>query len=75
MLRGGISAGEIATLDGMRFIDHVAASRALKSDGIVPSEKVGRVVARLILIDKGLDTMSSAYESDVKRIERVVGQP
>lgn len=73
MIREGATQHEIVTLDGMRFLNHIAAAKQLAKDGIIPTEKVGRVIARLVLVDKGLDTIDSTREPDVKRIERRIG--
>ena len=73
MIREGATQHEIATVDGMRFLNHVAAAKQLVKDGTAPTEKMGRALARLILVDKKLDTLNSAREPDVKRLERKLG--
>lgn len=56
--------------DVERSILHRNLARALVQEGVVQSEKIARVVGRLILIDKGLDTYSSASKPAFEVIKR-----
>lgn len=71
MDRGRLSKDELESLDGWRYIYHTKAAEALVKDGIVPSTAVGEGFARLILVDKGLDTPESARrDSTSKKLRR-----
>src|SRR3712207_7139353 len=44
-------------------------SKELIDEAIAPNEKLARTIARLILIDQGLDTYTSARETDIRSEE------
>lgn len=73
MTRGGATKEEIMSLDELRFHYHETAAQEMVKDGVVPTTKLGRALARLILIDKGLDTRDNAREPDVNRVYRKFG--
>lgn len=69
---GQFTRGQLEDADIRRSVLHLIASQALKYDGIVPNDNLGRAMARLILIDKGLDTYESAKVATIKRVQRQV---
>jgi hypothetical protein len=56
---------KVLALDGLRFKYHNEIAQSLVDDGVAPSRKIGRAIARLVLIDKGLDTAENAKLPDV----------
>ena len=72
-IRQGVGRDEREVKDTIRYQYHEEAARSLVRDRIVPTEKLGRAMARLILIDKNLDTESSARTPDLLRLERKLG--
>lgn len=73
MVREGTGASEILSLDSMRSQYHDQAASVLVKEGVVPTTKIGRSLARLILIDKNLDTADTAKEPDINRVMRKFG--
>lgn len=59
---------DIVAADSVRNSMHTALGRSLAENGVVSTPKLGRSLARLILIDLGLDTYAAASRSDVERI-------
>ncbi len=55
-------AEEIGAMDWTRSLYHVRAAEAMVREGIAPNVKLGRTLARLILVDLHLDTYESALQ-------------
>jgi hypothetical protein len=72
MTRNG-SRDEIISADALRSGYHQSLAYTLTEKGITPNQKMGKAFARLILIDKGLDTFESAAVPDSDRIKRLLG--
>ena len=72
-MRGGDGPERIDIQDTLRYQYHEQVARCLVEDRIAPTEKLGRAIARLILIDQELDSESSAREPDMKRLRRRLG--
>ena len=70
--RHGPSPDEIVQMDINRSAFHTAAAHALMAEGLAPNETLARAVARLVLVDLGLDTWASARQVDVAQIEFTV---
>lgn len=64
---------EIEILDSLRWDYHNEAARTLMSGGIAPSLKIGRAIARLVAIEKGLDTFDKARRPDIDAIRSKLG--
>jgi len=60
LYREGMDRETIRNLDSLRYSYHQTLAEQLFKDGYAPSIKIGRGLARLILIDKGLDTYDNA---------------
>lgn len=73
LLRKPTTREDLESADRMRFTFHNSAAQALTREGVVPSEKLGRALARLILIDLHLDTSENARRPDIERIQRQMG--
>ncbi|OGE25805.1 hypothetical protein A3C32_03455 [Candidatus Daviesbacteria bacterium RIFCSPHIGHO2_02_FULL_41_14] len=73
MSRSGVSSTEIESLDSLRSIYHNTAAQTLVEDKVVRSIKLGRSLARLVLVDKGLDTFENATKKDIDQIKRKFG--
>lgn len=73
IIREGANDNQILIIDQQRYDYHETVGKHLVEDGIVPTEKLGRAFARLILIDKKLDTPTAAREPDINRIKRKLG--
>jgi hypothetical protein len=63
----------ISGFAAVRDACHVVASRALVDCEIAPTEKVGRAISRLALIDKRLDTFQNAKMKDIDRVRSMRG--
>ncbi len=72
IIRSG-SQDEIISADIYRSTLHNKAAKILADNGYVSSDKLGRTLARIILIDKGLDTFENAGISDLQRLKRQMG--
>lgn len=73
MARGKMTGDEIIALDRYRAQYHNRAAQRLVKSGIVPSMATGEALARLVLMDKGLDTSESAKEKIPDKLKRVLG--
>lgn len=73
MYEGKVSGDEALALDEYRYKYHQEAARALARDGIAPTKTIGEALARLVLIDKELDTPESAKESTSGKLRRKLG--
>lgn len=62
-MRAGADRAELEMMDMERSSRHSRAAQALLAEGIVPNELLGRAFARLVLVDRGLDTYASARRS------------
>ena len=62
-----MSQEEIRSLDFVRWLDHTRLAKALLEEGYAPNAKLARVVCRLILISKRLDTFEAAARPDMDR--------
>lgn len=51
---------EIAELDRLRSRYHLDAAEAMVDQGIAPTIKLGRTLARLVLVDLGMETYDDA---------------
>jgi len=65
--RGG-GGEEVVACDRLRAMRHDEVAQDLVEEGIVLSTKIGRTLARLVLISEGLDTFKSAQRSDIDRV-------
>ena len=73
LLRKPTTKEDLESADRTRFVFHNSAAMALAKEGVVPTEKLGRALARLILIDCHLDTSENARRPDIERIQRQMG--
>ncbi len=64
---------EIMGADNYRSVMHNRAAKTLSDNGYVSSDKLGRTLARIILIEKGLDTFENASVSDIERVRKQMG--
>jgi hypothetical protein len=51
---------EIVTLDNTRSRYHIEAAQAMIDNGYAPTLKLGRTLARLVLVDLGIETFEDA---------------
>jgi hypothetical protein len=70
--RHGPSPDEIVQMDINRSAFHTAAAHALMAEDLAPNETLARALARLVLVDLGLDTWASARQTEVAQIEFTV---
>lgn len=63
-----LTAEEIENMDRLRFIYHQAVAEQLVKDNIVPSRKLGRALARLILVSLHLEKFDQARVPDIQKI-------
>lgn len=74
MDRGMLEKEDLAAMDEFRLNAHQEAARSLVRAGIAPTMAIGEAIARLILIDKGLDTPISAQrESTSEKLRQKLG--
>lgn len=64
---------ELQTLDIMRSMFHTKAAEQLVKDGMVPSEKIGRQMMRLLSVSSGLEELGTAKIPDAERNRRGYG--
>lgn len=64
---------QIISADAYRTMVHNKAARVLADNGYTSGDKQGRTLARLVLIDKGLDTFENAGINDLERAKRQLG--
>ena len=55
-----VDRDEIMEMDRTRSIYHLCAAQAMLDEGIAPSIKLGRTLARLILVHRGIETYEDA---------------
>ncbi|MDP3888757.1 MAG: hypothetical protein Q8Q24_01800 [bacterium] len=60
-------------IDRERMKAHDHAASVLYSEGVAPSQRLGKALVSLIMIGKKFDTFSNALENDIKRAQRLVG--
>jgi len=65
--------GTVESLDETRRVYHTEAAEALAKAGIVPTHKLGRALARLVLIDKKMETFEDARTEDIVALKRKMG--
>lgn len=73
MMKGSqpdVARADLESQDLQRSIYHNRVADILTQENLSPNEKLGWILARLILVEKGLDTYESARESDIARIRR-----
>lgn len=63
----------VIELDRKTSFLHSNAGKALATVGIAPSPLLGKGLASVIAIEKGLDTYSQAAESNLSRVRRMGG--
>lgn len=68
--RTTMTGDQILTLGKLRRKHHVETGDALVKEGIAPTGKIGRAIASLILVEKGLESIGGIKVPDIKRIER-----
>ena len=74
MDRGTRTREELAAMDEFRVVSHQQAAQAVVREGIAPSTACGEAMARLVLIDKGLDAPEAAKkESTKEKLKRKLG--
>jgi hypothetical protein len=62
----------ILSADQYRSVKHTELARMFVKNGFTSTVELGRVLARLILIDKGLDNFENASISDEERLRRML---
>lgn len=62
----------ILSADQYRSVKHTEVARIFQKNGYTGSVELGRVLARLILIDKNLDNYDNASISDEERLRRMM---
>lgn len=72
-IREGTTDEEIVALDQYRNQYHNRVASVLVKRGIAPTFNIGETIARLVLIDKGLDTPDGAKESIQDKLKRKLG--
>lgn len=68
-----ISQDSIINADNERAGYHATLAQAFTQDGITPSEKMGRVLAKAILVGEGLEKFDDTPTSQFDKIKSVVG--
>lgn len=66
-IRKGLASEDSESLDIERSIYHARVARLLAAEGIAPNEKLGRVVGRFILVERGLDTYDALLADSTKQ--------
>lgn len=71
---GGREADKEAIMEADRYRSrmHDKVAEVLKEKGYVSSDKLGRTMARLILIDVGLDNYDNAGLNDYERLRKLI---
>lgn len=64
---------EIEILDHQQSAAHIVEAKAFARHGVAPTEKLGRALSDLILIENGLQTFDTASIPEIKRIQGVFG--
>ncbi|MDP3954840.1 MAG: hypothetical protein Q8Q15_00565 [bacterium] len=64
---------KVQSLDTIRYTTHLATARQLHKDKIVPSERLSKAMATLVLIEEGLQTYENARRKDVDRVMKRLG--
>lgn len=62
---------EMKDLDNGRQFRHERAAKSLESAGIAPSQRLGRVMVRLLMVSTGDDTFDILQNDETKRYERL----
>jgi hypothetical protein len=70
LVSSGGSQDDIINYDLLRTSYHDQVAKALADAKIVPSFRIGKAMARLILISRGLETFENSRESDLVKLRR-----